>query len=55
MSTLGETFFVEQKMKRIPLIDGFQNMWVICCNGIFQFTATLDLYIDIRSIYSETL
>jgi hypothetical protein len=34
VSTLGETFFVEQKMKRIPLIEGFQNMWVICCNGV---------------------
>ncbi len=45
MSTLGETFLVEQKINQIPLIEGFQNMWVFCCNGIFQFTATLDLYI----------
>ena len=34
MSTLGETFLVEQRMKRIFLIEGFQNMWVICCNGV---------------------
>jgi hypothetical protein len=45
MSTLGETFFVEQKMKRIPLIEGFHNMWVICCKRMFQFTATFDPYI----------
>mgnify|MGYP003703342601 CR=1 FL=1 len=34
MSILGETFLVEQKIKRIPLIEGFQNMCVICCNRI---------------------
>ena len=38
-------FSVEQKMKRISLIGGFQNMWVFYCNGIFHFTVTLDLYI----------
>jgi hypothetical protein len=29
-------------------------MWVICCKRIFQFTATLDLYINIVSTLSET-
>ncbi len=45
VSTLGEIFLVQQKMKRIPLIEGFQNMWVICCKRMFQFIATFDLYI----------
>ncbi len=26
INTLGEIFLVEQKMKRIPLIEGFQNI-----------------------------
>ena len=32
-------------MKRVPLIKGFYNMWVICYKRMFQFIAILDLYI----------
>lgn len=34
MSTLTETLLVKLKMKRIPLIERFCNMRVICCNGV---------------------
>ena len=35
MGTLSETFFVEQKINRIPLIGGFQNMWFFCYNRVY--------------------
>ena len=31
-SILTEILLVEKKLKRIPLMERFCNMWVICCN-----------------------
>jgi hypothetical protein len=33
MNILAETLLVEEKIKRILLIEHFRNMWVVCCNG----------------------
>jgi hypothetical protein len=36
VSTLGETFLMEQKINQISLIESFQNMWFFVAKEYFN-------------------